>query len=99
MATQQKREIQRGNWLYDGQILKGIIIQAINYDYWYDLEESDGFDMSDEEPELNEQGEMYMIDWMNASFTKQESFSVGLLDLIATVELAQSIVKQPVEWL
>ncbi|MGI4734897.1 MAG: hypothetical protein ACRYG7_06920 [Janthinobacterium lividum] len=99
MATQQKREIQRGTWLYDGRILKGVIIQAINYDYWYDLEASDGFDMSDEEPELNDQGEMYMIEWMNASFTKQESFSVGLFDLQATVELAQSIIKQPIKWL
>lgn len=99
MAIQQKREIQRGRWLYDGQILKGVIVQAINYDYWYDLEASDGFDMSNEEPELNEQGEMYMLEWMNASFTKQESFSVGLLDLQATLELAQSITKQPIKWL
>ena len=99
MAAQQQREVQRGKWLYDGQILKGVRIVAINYDYWYDLEESDGFDMSEEEPELNEQGEMYMIEWLNVSFTKQESFSVGLLDLSETIELAQSIVKQPIEWL
>jgi hypothetical protein len=99
MAAQQQKEIQRGKWLYGGQILKGVRILAINYDYWYDLEESDGFDMTEEEPELNEQGEMYMIEWMNASFTKLESFSVGLLDLAETRELAQSIVKQPIEWL
>jgi hypothetical protein len=99
MAAHQQREIQRGNWLYDGRILKGVRIVAINYDYWYDVEESDGFDMSEEEPELNEQGEMYMIEWTNVSFTKKESFSVGLLDLSETLELAQSIVKQPIDWL
>lgn len=99
MAAQQQKEIQRGKWLYDGRILKGVRILAINYDYWYDVEESDGFDMSAEEPELNEQGEMYMIEWMNASFTKMESFSVGLLDLVKTQELAQSIVKQSINWM
>jgi hypothetical protein len=99
MAAQQQKEIQRGKWLYDGRILKGVRILAINYDYWYDVEESDGFDMSAEEPELNDQGEMYMIEWMNASFTKMESFSVGLLDLVETRELAQFIVKQSIYWL
>lgn len=55
--------------------------------------------MSDEEPALNEQGEMYMIDWMNVSFTQRESFSVGHLDLAETLALAQSVVKQSIEWL
>jgi len=99
MIAQQQREVQRGSWLYDGRILKGVRILAINYDYWYDLEESDGFDMSDEEPELNEQGEMYMIEWMDGTFTKMESFSVGRLELAETLELAQSVIKQPIEWL
>jgi hypothetical protein len=99
MAIQQQREIQRGRWLYNGQILKGVRILAINYDYWYEVEEADGLDMSDEEPALNEQGEMYVIDWMNASFTQRESFSVGHLDLAETLALAQSVVKQSIEWL
>jgi hypothetical protein len=99
MTAQQQREVQRGRWLYDGRILKGVRILAINYDYWYELEESDGVDMSDEEPELNEQGEMYMIEWTDVTFTKMESFSVGRLELAETLELAQSVIKQPIEWL
>lgn len=94
MATQQQREIRRGRWLYNGQLLKGVRILAINYDYWYEVEEADGLDMSDEEPALNEQGEMYMIEWMNASFTQRESFSVGRLDLAETLVLVQSVVNQ-----
>lgn len=99
MTAQQQREVQRGRWLYDGRIPKGVRILTINYDYWHELEESDGFDMSDEEPELNEQGGMYMIEWMNVTFTKMESFSVGRLELAETLELAQSVIKQPIEGL
>jgi hypothetical protein len=36
MAAQQQQKIQRGKWLYDGQILKGVRTLAINDDYWYD---------------------------------------------------------------
>jgi hypothetical protein len=99
MPKQQQRAIKRGRWRYAGEIPKGVIIHAINYDYWYELEKSDGLDMTGEVPELNEQGEMYLIAWMNSAFTKQESFTVGLLTLTATMDLASSIVQQPIEWL
>jgi hypothetical protein len=99
MSTQSPREIRRGRWLYAGKIAKGVLIQAIPYDYWYELEKSDGLDMSGEVPELNEQGEMYMIAWMNAQFTQQESFTVGRLAVTATMELASAIIQQPIDWL
>ncbi|TGE04925.1 hypothetical protein [Hymenobacter fodinae] len=56
-----EREVLKGYWFYDAVLRKGVIIKSINYDYWYELEKSDGLDMTDQEPELNEAGEMYII--------------------------------------
>lgn len=98
LPQQQAHEVKRGLWLYDGRVRKGVVIQAINYDYWYELEKADGLDIGDESPALNAQGEMYIIRWMDASFRHHESFSVGGLELAETIALAESIVQQPIEW-
>ncbi|GGF09810.1 hypothetical protein [Hymenobacter cavernae] len=99
MPEHQEREVKRGFWHYDGLLRKGILIQAINYDYWYELEQEEGVDQTGETPQLNAQGEMYMLLWMDQTFTTRESFTVGGLDLAETLALAESIVRQPIEWL
>jgi hypothetical protein len=97
---QQEREIQRGFWLYAGMQTRGVIIKAINYDYYHELEKPGGFfDLGGEVPVLNEHGEMYLIEWTDASFTQQESLTAGCLDFTETVALANSIVGQAIEWL
>jgi hypothetical protein len=96
----QEREICRGHWLYDGVQPKGVIVKALNYDYTHEEEKAMGFfDLAEETPVLNEQGEMYFIEWTDASFAEQESYTTGLLDLAETVALACSIVGQPIQWL
>jgi hypothetical protein len=95
----KEREICRGRWLYDGVQAKGVIVVAINYDYWYELGELDGFNLPEQTPVLNEQGEIYLLNWTDASFANQESHSVGRLDLDETRALACSIVSQPIQWL
>jgi hypothetical protein len=73
---QQEREIQRGIWLYGGTQARGVIINAINYDYYHELEKPGGFfDLSGEVPVLNDQGEMYLLEWTDVSFTQQESLT------------------------
>jgi len=99
MPELQEREVKRGLWYYDGLLCKGVLVQAINYDYWYELEQEEGLAEPDTAPELNAQGEMYMLLWMDSTFTKRESFTVGLLDLEETLALADSIVRQAIEWL
>ncbi|MBT28721.1 MAG: hypothetical protein CMO01_03590 [Thalassobius sp.] len=64
MTHFQSRTVKTGHWLYNGELRKGIILKAINYDYWYEIEKEDGLDMDDDKPILNEEGEMYMIDWV-----------------------------------
>lgn len=92
-------EVARGLWLYDNVLRKGVVIKVINYDYWYELEKSDGFDMADETPHLNENGEMYIIYWTNNNFKKIESYTVGTLDLDSTIIHAESVVQQEIEWI
>jgi hypothetical protein len=95
---QKEREICKGRWLYGGVQAKGVIVLAINYDYYHELEKADGFDLAEETPVLNEQGEMYLLKWTDASFTKQESHTAGHLDLEETLALACSIVNQTIQW-
>jgi hypothetical protein len=96
----QEREICRGHWLYGGVQPKGVIVMALNYDYYHEEEKAAGFfDLAGETPVLNEQGEMYFIAWTDASFTEQESYTTGLLDLAETLALACSISGQPIQWL
>jgi hypothetical protein len=99
MKDLKAREVFKGFWMYDGLIRKGVIIKAINYDYWYELEEADGFDMTDETPVLNENGETYLIEWTDQAFKKLESHTVGTLSLESTVIQAEHIVKQAIEWI
>ncbi|GGG53763.1 hypothetical protein [Hymenobacter glacieicola] len=98
MSEFLEREVVKGYWLYDGIIRKGLIIKAINYDYWYELEKSEGLDMAGQEPELNEMGEMYMIEWTDHIHKNRESFAVGTLDLESTKLKAEDIVNQAIEW-
>lgn len=95
----QGKEIKRGYWLYDGLIKKGVIINAINYDYWFEMEKANGFDMTDEEPELNENGEMYIIYWTDDLFKTIRSNTDGTLELQSTIDKAEAIVEQKINWL
>ncbi|MCB2410517.1 hypothetical protein [Hymenobacter lucidus] len=99
MKKKQEREVKRGFWYYDSVLLQGVIVLAINYDYWYEIEKEDGFDMTGEVPELNDKGEMYLLVWTDAEFGKTQRHSVGTLELESTVALAEKVVNQPIEWI
>jgi len=54
----QEREICRGHWLYGGVQPKGVIVKALNYDYYHELDTGyNTFDQENSAPVLNEQGE------------------------------------------
>lgn len=95
----QEREVAKGFWLYDWLIRKGVVIKSINYDYWYELEKSDGIGVSNELPDLNEMGEMYMIEWADSEYKNRKSFTVGTLGLNSTKITTDASVGQAIEWL
>ncbi len=64
----KRREVKRGYWYYDEILKKGVAIIAINYDYWYEIDKADGFDVTDQHPVLNENGESFLIEWYDAEF-------------------------------
>ena len=80
------------------------MIFRLNYDFYYELEKSDGFDMSDETPELNNEGHTYLLKWPVKDFIAQPSsfsvlFSSQALSLEGAMERAEQIVQQPIEWI
>jgi hypothetical protein len=90
------RLIVRGQWLYDGIVSKPVRIFSINYDFYYNLDE--GYNEEGQEPELNIQGEQYVIVWHNEPFFSASEFpSNGFMNVAAAKEYAENVV-QSIEW-
>jgi hypothetical protein len=97
---QYPRECCSGFWLYDGLIKYGVKIEALNYDYWYELEKSDGSDVSDEAPILNIDCETFMIVWMDENMTKKISYSyAGAVTLVEAKEISLKIAGSTITWI
>ena len=74
------RLIIRGQWLYDNLIPKPVRIFALNYDFYYDLDE--GYLEERQHPLLNDQGEQYVVVWHDEPFFSASDFpSNGFLDV------------------
>ena len=96
---QYPRECCSGFWLYDGLIKYGVKIEALDYDYWYELEKSDGNNVSDEKPILNSDGETFMIVWMDENMSKKISDSyAGAVSLEEAKEIALKISGSTITW-
>ena len=94
------RECCSGFWLYDGLIKYRVKIEALDYDYWYELEKGDGIDMSYENPILNSDGETFMIIWMDENMTKQINFSyAGAVTLKEAKEIALKRTGSEITWI
>lgn len=75
------------------------MIFCINYDVYYELEKDEGFDISDDTPNLNEKGESYLIRWPTKGFKASLStFSLGGLSLEEAISEAERIVQQKIDW-
>lgn len=89
------RLIVKGQWLYDGIRPMPVQVFALNYDYYYDLEM--GYHEEGQKPELNNQGEQYVVIWSSSSFFKNNDPSNGYMNLKEAKEYAESVV-QRIEW-
>ena len=87
-------------WLYDGLIKYGVKIEALNYDYWYELEKSDDSDVSNEDPVFNSDGETFMILWMDENMSKKISDSyAGAVSLEEAKQIALKISGSTITWI
>ena len=94
------RECCSGFWLYDGLIKYGVKIEALDYDYWYELEKSDGSDVSKDKPVLNSDGETFMIVWMDENMTNVISHSyAGAVNLRESKRIATEISGSTITWI
>ena len=90
------RLILKGQWLYDGLVPKSVRIFALNYDFYFDLDE--GYKDEGQQPELNSQGEQYVVVWHNEPFFSASDFpSNGVMTVAEAKKYAESVV-QEVEW-
>ena len=100
MKGQQEIEVKKGTWLYDNQKPMVVRIFCLNYDYFYDLSEADGLLSENEQPVLNDKGEMYMIKWGNGGFYDQDLATVddGGLDLKTAIKRAEEKIESGIIW-
>ncbi len=95
----QARLILTGHWLYDNIVSKPIRIFAINYDYYFEMDKSDGISKIEDVPELNEKGEQYRIAWHGDNyFSWAGTTDYGGLTLEEAKEEAQKVVQQQIKW-
>ncbi len=87
-----------GQWLYDNIAPMPVQIFAINYDYYYEMHKQEGCLEDGQEPELNEDGEMYIVAWHNEKFFSfAGSTDYGSLTIDEAKASAERVVKQ-IEW-
>jgi hypothetical protein len=85
-----------GEWLYAGMVAKPVRIFALNYDFYFELAE--GYHDDAAKPELNSQGEQYVVVWHNEPFFDAPDFpSNGFMNVTAAKDYAESVV-QKVKW-
>ena len=85
-----------GQWLYDGIVHKPVRMFALNYDFYFDMNE--GYHVDGEKPELNSQGEQYVVVWHNEQFFSAPDFpSNGFMNVADAKNYAECVVKK-IEW-
>ncbi len=94
------KEYCKGFWFYDRLVKKGVKIEALNYDYWFELEKEEGFDNAEDKPALNSDGETFMIVWMDENFTNQTSFTyLGDISISDAKRKANEIANFEIIWI
>jgi hypothetical protein len=84
-----------GKWLYDGVVPKPVRVFALNYDFYFDLDEGH---CEGQRPELNSQGEQYVVVWHDEPFFSASDFpSNGFMTVAEAKNYAKSVV-QKIEW-
>ena len=92
------RLVLKGQWLYDNVASMSVQIFAINYDYYCEMDKQYGCLEDFEEPELNADGESYMVAWHNEKFFSfVGTVNFGGLTLEEAKASAESVVKY-IEW-
>jgi hypothetical protein len=92
----EARLILSGQWLYDNMVPKPVRILALNYDFYFELDE--GYLEEGQEPELNKQGEQYVVVWHNEPFFSASDFpSNGFMTVADAKKYAESVVRK-IDW-
>ncbi|GJM60746.1 hypothetical protein [Persicobacter diffluens] len=100
MKDYYEKEILSGSWLYDNLVKQTVQIFALNYDYYYEIAKADNQIEPNEKPELNENGESFMIKWGNGEFSVKDlcAKEYGGLDLDSAIEKAERKVQGKIDW-
>ena len=98
-GKRQARLVLKGQWLYQNVIPMPVQIFAINYDYYYEMDLEEDCLQDGQEPELNQDGEIYMVAWHDDKyFSFAASVGFGGLTLQEAKASAESVVSQ-IDWI
>ena len=96
--SREPKIVRKGKWLYGGTAYLPVQIFAIDYDYYYEIAKADDQLKEGEQPELNENGEQYMIGWYEGPFSTFGSREYGGLTLDEAITAAEDKVQQKIIW-
>ncbi|MFG2001535.1 hypothetical protein ACGFNU_20535 [Spirillospora sp. NPDC048911] len=57
----QNDVVATGTWEYAASVQKPVFIVRLNYDFWYEIAKEDGHLEPDEQPRLNDEGNIYYV--------------------------------------
>lgn len=87
----------KGQWLYDDLVPMTVQIFTINYDYYFELDK--GYHNEGEDPQLNDNGEQFVIAWHGDKFySANQNVSFGGLTLDEAIQTAENTVRQKINW-
>ena len=73
-----------------------IQIYKLNYDFYFELDE--GYHEEGGSPQLNEDGEQFVLVWNDEAFSSRSDPTFGGLTLKEAMATAENIVKQSIQW-
>jgi hypothetical protein len=100
MKKHYAKEVKTGKWVYDNEVTLIVKIFRLNYDYYYEIAKADDRLESNEEPNLNKNGESYMIKWGEGEFSDKDLVTRdwGGLTLESAIKKAESKIKTDIKW-
>ena len=103
MAEFYQKPVAKGRWLYDETLEKPVYVIEQNYDFWYEMAESEGSLDEGELPSLNRDGLAYYVYFdgdlpLGRALETPIRVRGGFLTIEEAKAYAADLAPRPVEW-
>ena len=93
-----QRVVLTGKWLYGGASEKPVYVIEQNYDYWFEMEKSDGQLEANQKPELSDDGLIYYVRFLPLGKKPWSIDSAGCKTLEEAKAFAVGKTNGAIEW-